>query len=102
MDEFVASTVAEDRFDFERALAGDALRVGGAVSGETASDFPTLAIAHKNGVAALETSVDLAHAGRQQALALAERLDGASVDDESALRLQHTGDPSFARRGWRF
>ena len=36
-------------------------------------------------------------AGRQQALAAAQRLLGAGVDDEAADRLERAGDPALAR-----
>ena len=44
------------------------------------------------------TALDADDAGRQQALAAAQRRDGAGVDHERAARLQGAGDPALARR----
>src|SRR5579864_1688241 len=70
MDHLVAAAIAEDRFDFERALARNAFGVAGAICREPAGDFVTGTVLDDNRVATLETPVDLANAGGKETLSL--------------------------------
>ena len=78
-------------------------RVVGVVGDEAAADLLAGLAADVDGIAALEVALDAAHAGGQQALAGAQRLDRAGVDDQRAARLQPARDPALARGrpGWR-
>ena len=49
-------------------------------------------------VAALEGALDRDDAGRQQALAAAQRARRAVIDDQRAGRVDRAGDPRLARR----
>src|SRR3569623_18974 len=89
MDHLVAAAIAEDGFDLGGAPACDALGILGAIGCEPARDLTALAVAHQHGIAALEPSVDLAYTGRQQTLALAQRLHRTGVYDKRTFRLQH-------------
>ena len=67
------------------------------VGDHTARDFRAIGVEHAHGVAALEAAADRGHAGGQQALARAQRLQGARIDRDCTARAQRPGDPLLAR-----
>src|SRR5690242_13518635 len=101
MDDLIAATVSEDGFNFERTLSRDALGIGCSIGRETPRDLPTVAVADNHRIAALETSVDLSHTGRQKALSLLQGTHCTGIDDERAFRLQDSRNPALAGCGWR-
>src|SRR5258706_7040744 len=74
----------------------DLVGIRGVVGDETAADLGAVWIAHDDGVAPGELSLDPNNADRQQAIAAPQRGHRAGVDRERALRLQRAGDPFLA------
>ena len=95
MDHFGAATDAEDRHYVRRLAALDLLGVLGVVGDKPAADLMGVGAAHHHRIAAGELPVDPDHAGRQQALAGAQRTDRAGVDGQGTLWLQRSS--VFAR-----
>ncbi len=79
----------------ERPL--DLVGVRGVIGDQPAADLGAIRPAHQHRVAALESPFDLDDAGRQQALAAAQRLHRAGIDGQHAARLERAGDPFLAR-----
>src|SRR5262245_60519000 len=99
MDHLVAAAIAEDRLDPARLVAEDAQAVLAGIGHETAAQATTALVLDRDRVATLELARDLGDAGGQQALALAQRGDGAVVQGQRARSLQAAGDPALARGG---
>ena len=78
--------------------ADDALGVDAGIGDQPAAQLAAVGRADDHRVAALEAALDARDAGRQQALAGRQRLLGAGVDVDVALRLELPGDPALARR----
>ena len=84
-------------FYVARGAAEDARGVRGVVCHEAPADFAARRVANHNAVAARKAAFHPRHAGRQQALAFAQRFGGAGVEMRRALWLQRAGDPFLAR-----
>ena len=95
MDDFSFVNVAEDVFNVLAGAAGDAAGVAAAVVDQAASDFDALRREAGNGGATLEFANNVHHADRQQALADAQGLDGAGIQNQFSVELQMVGEPLF-------
>ena len=84
MDQLLASTVAQDGFDFTTLVADDTACVGGRIGAQTARDLGAVEAAQDDRVAALELALDRGYARRQQTLAGAQRPPRALVQNQGA------------------
>ena len=80
MNHLVATTVAEETFDFTAFVSHDAARVGGGVGAEAARQQLTMGSIDNNSVTALEIAGNSGDAGRQETLAGGQGARGADIE----------------------
>src|SRR5262249_14466674 len=97
MDHLVPATVAEAGFDFTALVAPDEPGILPPTGPKTTRPLAPFSVHDAHGSAALELSRNFLHAGGQQAFALAQRLERAVIDRETADGLQGARDPLLAR-----
>ncbi len=98
MDHFRAAAETQNRLDSGGQAASDFLGILGVIGAQAAADFRSVETADNDRVATRKVALDADDAGRQQALAAAERRDSAGVDHQRALGLERPGNPLLARR----
>src|SRR3954466_2971767 len=98
MDDLIAATVAENCYNFTALMPGDQADVAAPVGGQAASGLGTATSPDHDTIAALKSAFNPDHAGRQQALAIAEGAGGPGIDAQHAGRVDRAGHPGLARR----
>ena len=88
MDEFVASSVSENFFNFTALAARNSgcVRIG--IGGETARHFIAVGGADNDRVAPFERPLNADNSGREQTFPLFERTLGARIDEDFADRIE--------------
>src|SRR5271165_200733 len=97
MNDLVAATVAEYGGDFTTLVPSDTADVGTRIGRETAAGLTAAPGADNHRVAALKFAFDRDDTGGQEALAPAQSVGGAVIDDDCARCADRPGDPRLAR-----